>query len=70
MGVHIFTKSKNTDVWKKKKRIFWYSISEIPNFFYMNFFQKMLKVLSEHSFNKQLQYTYYSRSYEVKTSWQ
>ena len=41
MEVHIFTKIKNTDVWKKKKYVFFsYFISMIPNFSYMDFFRK------------------------------
>ena len=41
MGVHVFTKTKNTDVWKKgKKAFFSYFITEIPDFSYMKFFRK------------------------------
>ena len=41
MGVHILTKIKNTDVWKKKKNVLLcYFISVIPNFSYMDFFRK------------------------------
>ena len=41
MEVHIFTKIKHTDIWKKKKYVFFsYFISVIPNFSYMDFFRK------------------------------
>ena len=40
-GVHIFTKIKNTDDWKKKKNVFFsYFVSVIPDFSYMDFFRK------------------------------
>ena len=41
MGVHIFTKIKNTDGWNKKKNVFFsYFTSVIPEFSYMDFFRK------------------------------
>ena len=41
MGVHIFTKVKITEGWKKKKNVFFsYFISVIPNFSYMDFSRK------------------------------
>ena len=40
MGVHMFTKIKNTDGWKHKKIFFSYFISEIPHFSYMRFYRK------------------------------
>ena len=41
MGVHIFTKIKNADGWKKKKNAFFsYFISVVPDFSYMDSFRK------------------------------
>ena len=50
MGVHIFTKIKNTDSWKKKKKIF--SVISFQKFliFPIWAFTEMFKVSSEHSF--------------------
>ena len=40
-GVHIFTKIKNTDGWKKKKYLFFsYFVSGIAIFYYMAFIRK------------------------------
>ena len=47
-GGSCFYKNKYRRLEIKKKSVF--SISEIPNFSYMGFFQKMLNVSSEHSF--------------------
>ena len=45
-GVHIFTKIKNTDRWKQKKKIQLFQFRNFEFFLYL-FFQKMLNVSSE-----------------------
>ena len=53
MGVHIFTKTKNTDHWKDKKKI---SVNLFQKILILHtcLSQKMLNVSSEHSFKAKL----------------
>ena len=51
MGVHIFTKIKDTDHWKHKKNFFLQLIHFRKSLFFIYaFFQKMLNFSPEHSF--------------------
>ena len=50
MGVHIFTKIKDTDHWKQKKIFLQLIHFRKSLFFIYAFFQKMLNVSSERSF--------------------
>ena len=52
MEVHIFTKVKNIDGWKKEKNFSVISFHKFLIFPNMDFFQKMLNVSSEHSVHK------------------